>query len=129
MVRIKKIPQRLACILDDLIDFKNKSIAAVEEGLPIIITGAPRSATTTLEEILNSNSVFLHHEPFIKNTLLWKKQSEIKTDSAIFDKAEISSIYQSILGGKSWTNYRKAGRWYPYVTKMALHKSLPLKPR
>ncbi|MBK9455031.1 MAG: sulfotransferase [Chitinophagales bacterium] len=129
MVRITKIPQRLACVLDDLIDFKNKSSAVVEEGLPIIITGAPRSATTTLEEIFNSNSVFLHHEPFIKNTLLWKKQSEIKTDSAIYDKAVITSIHQSILSGKSWSNYRKAGRWYPYVTKMALHKSLPLKPR
>lgn len=129
MVRITKIPQRLACVLDDLIDFKNKSSAVVETGLPIIITGAPRSATTTLEEIFNSNSVFLHHEPFIKHLLLWKKPSETNNDKAIFDKSEISSIYQSILSGKSWSNYRKAGRWYPYVTKMALHKSMPLKPR
>lgn len=129
MVRITKIPQRLACVLDDLIDFKNKSSAVVETGLPIIITGAPRSATTTLEEIFNSNSVFLHHEPFIKHLLLWKKPTEANNDKAIFDKAEISSIYQSILSGKSWSNYRKAGRWYPYVTKMALHKSMPLKPR
>lgn len=129
MVRIDKIPQRLTCILDDLIDYAFKSVSPVENGLPVIITGAPRSATTTVEEIFNSNKVFLYHEPFLRNTILWNSELAKAYSNQPFNSARISSIYKEILAVKDWAHYRKSGRWYPYLTKLALHKSLPLRKR
>lgn len=37
MVRIDKIPQRLTCVLDDLIDYAFKSVSPVENGLRLLL--------------------------------------------------------------------------------------------
>ena len=129
MVRIDKIPQRFACIFDDLIDYTLKSSAQVENGLPVVITGAPRSATTTLEELFNSHKVYLYHEPFIKNTILWNNKLAAENHPDAFDISAVKATISKIQEGRDWLHYRKHNRWYPYITKFALHKTLALTNR
>lgn len=128
MVRRDKIKQRIACIYDDLIDFAGKKSSAVEQGIPVVITGVPRSGTTAFGEMLNSDKVFLYHEPFLKNTILWNDRLAEKVRGP-FDKNAIIKTYSDIQAKRDWMHYRKANRRYPYLTKGALHKVLPLKKR
>jgi len=129
MVTWRKLPQRIRCIADDQAEYFRKRHAAPAEGIPILVTGAPRSGTTMLEELFNHPSVNVYHEPFKLQTLLWSAASPKISGDVPADITAIKGIYEKIRDQRAWKYYRKSDSKYPYITKTALHRIFPFQKR
>lgn len=117
---INKLGWHLSLIGEDLLDFlKSKSDL---DNRHILISGAPRSGTTWVGELLNSYRNRLLHEPFARCNLLWNWSLEDRIED-IADFKAIDTIHRQIIDGVYWERYRKFRfGLHPYLGRFAPHR-------
>lgn len=117
----KKALKHLSLISDDFGDFTRKAKTTPDKGKPILISGAPRSGTTWLGEMLNSNSVRVFHEPFGELTILWNwSLAPITLDPCNLDA--FRKIDSDIRRSRYWRAYWKHQTDNPNLSVFAPHR-------